>query len=169
MTLQELGSVGELVGGLGVVFSLVYVAFQVRQNSKQIQQNSRHLEASMYHASGEGFNRWWSLIAQDEAVASLWQRGVAGEVLNQSERFRFNSMALMLFTVLENNFHQLQLGSHNRDTMGISRAKWVALLATPGGGEWWRRDARDSFTPEFVDAVEALIGKNQPGSPARSD
>lgn len=92
MTLQELRSVGELIGGLGVIFSLVYVAFQVRQNSRQIQQNSRHLEASMYHASGEGFNRWWTLLAQDDAVANLWQRGVAGEMLTPSERLRFNSM-----------------------------------------------------------------------------
>jgi len=62
MTLQDLGALGELVGGLAVVLSLAYVAYQVRQNSRQIEQNSRHLEASMYLASGESFTRWWSLI-----------------------------------------------------------------------------------------------------------
>jgi len=64
MTLQDLGAIGELVGGLAVVLSLVYVAFQVRQNSRQIEQNSRHLEASMYFASGDAFARWWSLLVQ---------------------------------------------------------------------------------------------------------
>ena len=34
MTIESLGSVGELIGGVAVVISLVYLAIQVRQNSK---------------------------------------------------------------------------------------------------------------------------------------
>ena len=89
MTLQDLGSIGEMVGGLGVVLSLIYVAYQVRQNSRQIEQNSRHLEASMYLASGEGFSRWWSLLVEDAEAADLWRRGIEGSDLNRVEKTRF--------------------------------------------------------------------------------
>ncbi len=107
MNWDAIGAIGEFVGGLAVVLSLVYVAFQVRQNSRQIDQNSRQLEASMYYASGEGFNKWQSLLVQDEAVAALWQRGITGESLTPVDKLRFRSMAMMLFTTLENSFHQV--------------------------------------------------------------
>ena len=157
MNWEAIGAVGDFVGGIAVVLSLVYIGFQVRQNSRQIDQNSRHLEASMYYASGEGFNRWWSLLVQDESVADLWRRGLAAEELTPTERHRFRSMAMMLFTTLENNFHQVQLGSHSRDTLVISKTTWKRLLDSPGGSAWWKREARRSFTHEFVEAVDSLV------------
>ncbi len=66
-------------------------------------------------------------------------------------------MAMILFTALENNFHQEQLGSHHRGTLKISQSTLSRLLASPGGSAWWARSARQSFTPEFVRAVESLV------------
>jgi hypothetical protein len=40
MTLQDLGSIGELVGGIGVVVSLVYLAFEIRHNTRGLDQNT---------------------------------------------------------------------------------------------------------------------------------
>ena len=34
MTISDLGSIGEFVSSIAVVFSLVYVAIQVRENSR---------------------------------------------------------------------------------------------------------------------------------------
>jgi len=157
MNCEAIGAIGEFVGGLAVVLTLVYVAFQVRQNSRQIDHNSRALEVSTYHAAGEGFNRWSALLVQDEAVARIWQRGVAGEELDSASKLRFNALANMLFTTLENNFHQLQLGSHSRNTLELSKSHWERFLTSPGGSAWWKRQGRTTFTPEFVEAIEALI------------
>ena len=121
----------------------------------------------MYYASGEGFNKWQSLLVQDEAVAALWQSGIAGELQTPLDKMRFRSMAMMLFTTLENSFHQVQLGSHDRKTLEISKSSWGHLLTSPGGGAWWRKEAHRSFTPEFVEAVEALIPSTQ--TPDSSD
>jgi hypothetical protein len=162
MTLQDLGSIGELVGGLAVVLSLAYVAYQVRQNSRQIEHNSRQLEASMYLASGESFVRFWSLMVQDEDVAGLWHRGVAGETLGAVEKVRFNGLVMILFNAFENNFHQEQIGAHHRGTLEISRSTLSRMLASPGVGAWWAREARRSLTPEFVRAVESLISIERP-------
>ena len=162
MTLQDLGAIGELIGGVAVVLSLAYVAYQVRQNSKQIEQNSRHLEASMYHADGEAFSRWWCLLAQDEEVAGLWHRGVVGETLSTVEKVRFNGLAMILFAAFENGFHQERLGAIHRHTLEISRSTLSKMLASPGVSAWWAREAHRSFTPEFVRAVESLISIEQP-------
>ncbi len=157
MNWEAIGAIGEFVGGLAVVLTLVYVAFQVRQNSRQIDQNSRALEASTFHAAGEGFNRWSALLVQDETVASIWLRGLAGEKMDAAGKLRFNALANMLFTTLENNFHQLQLGSVSRNTLELSKSHWERFLTSPGGSAWWKRQGRITFSPEFVEAVEALI------------
>lgn len=157
MTIQDLGAIGELVGGLAVVLSLVYVAFQVRQNSRQIEQNSRHLEASMYHSSGQAFAQWWSLLVQDEELTGLWNSGLAGETLSSNEKLRFYGMMSILFNAFENNFHQEQLGAHHRGTLGISRSTISGILASPGGSAWWVRVAGRSLTPEFIREVESQI------------
>jgi hypothetical protein len=162
MNWEAIGAIGDFVGGLAVVFTLIYIAFQVRQNSKQMDQNSRALAASTHYAAGEGFNKWFALIAQDEALANLWRQGLAGETLNPADRLRFRSMATMLFTTLENNFHQFQLGSHSRNTLQIGKRGWVSLLSSPGGSYWWKKQGRQSFTPEFVEAIETIVAVEDP-------
>lgn len=157
MNWVAIGAIGEFVGGLAVVLTLVYVAFQVRQNSRQIDQNSRALELSTFHAAGEGFNNWSTLFVQDETVASIWLRGLAGEKMDAAGKLRFYALASMLFTTLENNFHQLQLGSHTRNTLELSKANWKTFLTSPGGSEWWKRQGRILFTADFVEAIDALV------------
>ena len=157
MNWEAIGAIGELVGGLAVVLTLIYIAFQVRQSSKQIDQHSRALDASTFYAAGEGFNRWFALLIQDEAIADLWLRGITGESLNPTDKMRFSSMATMLFITLENNFHQIQLGTHSRNTLELSKHYWVQILTSPGGNAWWIREGRIVFTPEFVEAIEDLI------------
>lgn len=157
MNWEAIGAIGEVVGSLAVMLTLVYIAFQVRQSSKQIDQNTRALEASTFYAAGEGFNKWWAIVIQDEAVASIWLRGTAGESLDPADKLRFNGMAATLFTSLENNFHQLQLGSISRNTLELAKLQLGRFLISPGGSAWWQRQGRGSYTPEFVEAIDALI------------
>ncbi|MEN8160673.1 MAG: hypothetical protein ABFS41_11440 [Myxococcota bacterium] len=166
MTLQDLGAIGELVGGVAVVFSLVYVAYQIRQNSRLIEQNSRQLEASMYFATNEAFNRWWLLLAQDEGTASLWRRGLQGELANGDERSRFEALMASLLTTFENNFVQQRLGAVHRDTLTISRDTLHRILSSPGGRDWWTRHSEHYLTPEFRRAIEVLVAA--PGDDERA-
>jgi len=82
--------------------------------------------------------------------------------MSSTDNVRFHSMAMILFTAFENNFHQEQLGSHHRGTLKISQSTLRRLLESPGGSAWSVRAARQSFTPEFVRAVESLISIEQP-------
>jgi len=43
MTIQDWGAIGELVGGVAVIVTLIYLALQVRQNTRQF---SRSVEAT---------------------------------------------------------------------------------------------------------------------------
>lgn len=154
MDLQGIGAIGELIGGVGVILSLIYVAYQIRQSSQQIEINSRHMQAAMYHQTGDAFSRWWALLAQNEHLAAIWARGLAGEELSRSERLRFYFLANMIFIAWENSWYQWKLGSVERDTLAITREGMRRVLESPAGARWWERLAPQTLTPEFRAAVE---------------
>ena len=37
MTLQDWGAIGEVIGGVAIIFSLIYVGIQVKQSTKATQ------------------------------------------------------------------------------------------------------------------------------------
>lgn len=156
MTLQDLGAVGETIGGFAVVVSLVYVAYQIRQSSRQIELNSRHIRASMYHATNDDFYRWFQLLAQDAELARLWLRGMQAEELSPPETVRFNAIVAMLFLSYENNYEQSKLGTVNRKTLEIASVDLGRLLSCPAIRAWWERQGKTSLTPEFRETIEAL-------------
>jgi hypothetical protein len=56
MSLHELANLGQIIGGLAVVISLIYVAYQIRQNTNAV----RSATAQTVH---EHFSNWYNLIA----------------------------------------------------------------------------------------------------------
>ena len=87
MTIQELGSIGELIGAIATVATLVYLALQIRQNSFLQRQNVRALELSALDQSYRYGADFRALILQDEALGELWLRGcVVAPIVTASRR-----------------------------------------------------------------------------------
>jgi hypothetical protein len=53
MTLEDFGNTGDLIGAIGVVITLLYVAIQVRDNSRFIPENPASLKAANEITSNE--------------------------------------------------------------------------------------------------------------------
>ncbi len=174
MTLQDLSAIGEVVGSLAVVVSLIYLAHQIGQSSRQLEQNSRHIEASMYHATNDAFIRWYALLAQDASLAELWRRMLADESsLTDDETVRVNSLVAMLFLSYENNFQQFRLGAVKRNTLEIAGSDIAALFSRSMVQVWWKRQGKRIMAPEFQQAIESLVAesriareKSRKGAPA---
>ncbi len=159
MNWEAMGAIGDLVGGIAVVMSLVYVGYQIRQSSRQIELSSRNIEASMYHETGDAFSRWMSMVAADELLADLFLRGLGREELSQSETLRFHFLLNSLLLAYENNYHQFEIGSVRRDALADNLENLRRILTSPGGSHWWTRWAPETLSPAFRAAVDArLIG-----------
>jgi hypothetical protein len=84
VTIQDLGSVGELVAAIATVATLIYLATQIRQNNKSLAETT----SAAINASYASIN---SRISSDEQFAELFVRGRQGlDALNpvEIERFR---------------------------------------------------------------------------------
>jgi len=83
MTLADLGNVGELVGAVAVVVSLVYLSVQIRQNT-------RMMRVSTHHATKTAYNTLHLAFGSDPIVSGLLDRGAENySQLDREERFRY--------------------------------------------------------------------------------
>ena len=93
-TIQMLGNLGEFVGALAVVATLVYLTIQVRHSRDAIEENSRLARAAVIGTTQERMSQFRRHIIENADVARIWREGCAGEQeLADDDRTRFNQLA----------------------------------------------------------------------------
>lgn len=132
MTLQDIGSIGELVGAIATVATLVYLAVQVRQNSKQMADSARLARFGFTDRTVEAFSRYRGLMAQPQN-AEIYVRGLESYTeLNQADRIIFRALMEEYFFAFTRIFEQMGLGFAYPNWTAQARAA-AAILKTPGG------------------------------------
>lgn len=101
MDLMELGAIGEMVGGVAVVVTLIYLATQIRQLKQQ------NLLASHQH-SYDSVNSFCDVVSSSDALASIIIRGrQSASALTPEEHLRFQTIHGRLLNILESWHFQL--------------------------------------------------------------
>ncbi len=85
MSIVELGALGEFVGALAVVATLIYLALQIRQNSAMLEQNHEFSRASILQESNVMYSTFRGLIAGDAGLARIYHRALSEEALEDDE------------------------------------------------------------------------------------
>ncbi len=150
MDIMELGAIGELVGGVAVIASLIYVGLQVRQSA-------RDTRASNFHAVTDSFNALNIQIAGNAELAEILDKGNSDrQSLNSNERVRYDFLYLSVFRILETVFTQSRSGAGETDLWRAEERTVEALLSARGVRQWWKENPL-SLTPQFRQFVESQI------------
>ncbi len=150
MGILELGAIGELIGGVAVVASLVYVGLQIRQNT-------RDTRASNFHAITDSFNAINLQMAGNPELARIFEMGNRDlGSLSAQERVQYGFMFLAPFRVHETIFYQSRSGAGEEELWLAEQKTMKALLSEPGARRWWKENPL-SLTPEFREFVEKRI------------
>jgi hypothetical protein len=146
MTLADLGNLGDFIGGVLVVVSLFYLAFQIRQNT-------RALRAASYQEAVRSVNDWAGLFAQSPDLSELFLGGVARyETLDPAKRNRFHHL---LAIHLRNYSTALRLVGEGFLPAGACRAYDTFVerfMRSPALRRWW-----ESNEGYFDEAVRARV------------
>jgi hypothetical protein len=144
MDITTLAAWGELLGGIAVVVSLIYLALQIRQNS-------RLLRASGGSAAAQANFVFSTAIAQDEDLTRLYWDGLQDRAdLTESDRRRFDMVISVAVAALQ---QQLSLAKDNLidpdvwDSQ-IKAFQWV--LRHQGALQWWN-EYRGNSSDDFRD------------------
>jgi hypothetical protein len=152
MTIQDLGALGELLGSVAVLVTLIYLAFQTRQNTMAI---SAQLDAARISAV-QGINL--AAATSTELLEALNEDRIEPMTTNQARREHYWTAR---FFSIQWNFIQARRGL----LPGSSEARMaLRLLAIFNGfrsieGWWEARTTAGGFDPGFVEWVEEQRAK----------
>ncbi len=150
LTIQDLGALGELLGSVAVLATLVYLALQTRQNTMAI---AAQLDASMMRARQEGL---LSVATSTELGEALYQQRIEAAPI---EQVRVQSYWLTQVTRWHWEWQHGRRGlllSYREDGMG--RVIAGQFNTYRGFGAFWE-NVKPNYSPEFVAWVEEQRAK----------
>ena len=159
MSLEDLGNLGEFVGAIAVVITLVYLALQIRQNTAHLSQNTRTVQLSALEANVESGNRVREMLILNPDVAELYLKGLQGYLqLDRPERLRFGMLVENLMGALQASYvRYVSLEIDPGKLEGIA-AQLDSMLRHPGVREWWSRNRADHRS-EFNELVRERLAR----------
>jgi hypothetical protein len=104
VTLGDLGNIGEFVGAIAVLATLIYLAIQIRQNSATTR---AHIRQSLADSQIQYINS----RATDPFLRSAVGKMFAGQQLDAEEEFGLRMHAVSGIRMFENYFAQYTLGT----------------------------------------------------------
>ena len=145
--LDDLGNIGEFLGGIGVVVTLAYLAIQIRKNTQSVRSAS-------LHSISTSISEFMDKIAQDSALTKLWFDGLSGTVqLSEADAQRLGLLLMSLVRRWENAFHQSRAGMLESASWSGMREGLTFVFSSPGAQAWWK-GARALFSADFVAFAE---------------
>jgi len=147
MPLDALGNIGEFVGSIGVLASLIYLAIQIKHNTEAER-------TSTYQSIVSEFGHLNQSMAADPELTVLYVRAMEDfEGLDPSERARMSQVFFMIFRYFENMFYQWRKGYLEEELWTGWKRLMLTYFARPGSQSWWQI-RRDVFSAPFVTFLE---------------
>ena len=149
--LEDLGNIGEFVGAIGVVASLLYLAWEVRRNTR-IQLRSNH------RASQEELHNSVRPAAENADLAELVTHAMEDlSALTPPQRYQIDMFMMCWLQNAELMVLDHRDGLIEEETLQPYRRAIAGHLRTPGGRQWWaERDVW--FTEDGKKAFDEIIG-----------
>ncbi|HWA34808.1 MAG TPA: hypothetical protein VG737_11785 [Cyclobacteriaceae bacterium] len=155
MTWTIVSALCEMLSAVGVIFSLVYLA-------KQIKESSKSTKASLRESVVRQQIDWLNLIANNQQSCRIWLRGSMNiQNLNDDEKGQF---MLIMFSFLKSNesiFLHYCDGLLDNEVWEINK-KMLAAYITQPGGKFYVSKRIEAFNPRFqkilreIDEVDKL-------------
>lgn len=148
MNWDAIGAIAELLGALGVVISLLYLA-------RQIHHANRAAEVSAKLDSTKFITDYLNDLIQNPELAELIHRGRRdNDSLTREEFLLFSNCALKAFYYFSAGYFQNQLGtlsdSSYKETLAIVDY-WLRGAAVKA---WWNTTGRHMFETDFVAFID---------------
>jgi hypothetical protein len=131
MSIQDWGAVGEVVGAIGVILTLIYLATQIRQNTRQ-------LRSEGHQGITGSYNDTLSQLLADDSLFKTLIRGCQDwesiTTFQQSRCHIFFHQHLMHFRMA---FQLHDKGAIDDDVFRSIEDVHIKFMANPGARVWW--------------------------------
>ncbi len=149
MTISELGSLGEFIGSIVVLFTLIYLIFQVRQNTISIRSQSR------FHVL-EALNRDMKLNLDPNFLRVSSNIGADGKSATDARMLSWYWLSML--SHLEMLHYEIADGALPKSFNATLKFRVATLFLFADSKLYWEAN-RHLYTPEFQAYVDAQIPK----------
>ena len=162
MNWEAIGAVGEVVGAIAVVLTLVYLAFQLRHNTKSMDETRKVEIARTVQSRTElRFELFRSILQSPELMSAhaqmrelTWPRSKeVFDSLSEHEQQSFYNWSRMQILILDNLHSQNQMGLISKDV-----AEGIIPVIETWGPFWLETGLLRGFRSAFVAEVERIVG-----------
>ena len=153
MNWDAVGAVGEVVGAVAVVTTLVYLSIQIRQNTKSER-------ASALDASITNFSAIRQSTYGNPEVSALYLKGSESPAtLNEEEAFRYRLLMHNIFLSFWHIFTQCRYADLHGEVWEVQKPSIMRVVCRPGG-KWFWENHKVEFEASFREEIENIIKKN---------
>jgi hypothetical protein len=155
---EAISAIGQLVGALAVVISLIHLA-------REVHSNARATRLASMRATLDSFNRLGQELTQDPDLGGLHYRGLHDfESLEGLDHARFGWFMHQVFRNMEDVYHQHLKGHLDPHLWRGLEVVMRDLNTAPGVQAWWCSHSQYFGGEEFAKFINQ---QQQTGDPAR--
>ena len=147
MTIQDLGSIGELVSSVAVLITLIYLAIQVKQNTVMMR------NAASQSTASAGREVALATMASPE-MAKIFVKLSAGEELNPEEQIHRLMWCQATLRALESYYMHWKSGLVDDEFWATRKNGATSILGTLTEEIW--ASVKSQYDTGFVDFVDEL-------------
>ena len=159
--LQSLGSIGEFVGAIGVVVSLVYLAQQMKQNTNSVR-------AASFNAMVQNSIGLLEHSFRDPEFAAFIVRAERDpDALSGDESERWDAYMTAVYRHFGNLVYQHRVGALDKLMWEAYRATLKQHLRSPAWASWYEENAHVfsmALTREVAEARRELAAESDSAS-----
>jgi hypothetical protein len=152
---DALGAIGELIGAVAVVATLLYLAAQIRQNNAS-QRIATKLEMTRQFAD------FIDMLVLQPDICAIHDRGLAGEALSDAEMSVFTRLMAKAAWQFSTMHLQYVVQNMHAGDWEESRSLIAYYCSTPGFQKFWQTRNR-AHGPEFLQYIDDEIQRANAG------
>jgi hypothetical protein len=161
VTLEQLGGLGEFIGALAVLSSLIYVAREIRENGRSTRLAA--MQSTMLAAQNV-----LKLPAQDRDLARVLRVGLTDpDELDEDEFQQFRYYLFLVLRVHEDMFVQHNAGVIDDETWLARTDSLRFVLTMPGGRKIWK--ASNAYRTDFQEWMNSHLDQKPHPPSNKSD
>lgn len=159
MNWEAIGAVGEIIGAIAVVTTLVFLALQLRQNTRAMDERNKLERTAALDRHTDSVSRWRGDLARHEDLAEIWYKGIQNKPLTEVEAARINNMYINFVNTQRSNYERAKVVGET----GLMKQATRSIAVEVSGSEhmimlWnstknWQKLA----SPEFITEVDRQI------------
>ena len=152
MNWEAIGAIAELLSGVGVLATLIYLAMQIRQNTDSVKESNyrNQTDRSIEHSR---------FVSGTPGMMSIYHRGMSSYTeLTQEERWQFGTYMFSMFLDFQEGYHLHVRGRSEGTYWKSMKYNIFFYLSKHGGRAWWNSQGSKMLNEEFVNFVNSHLG-----------